>query len=123
MGDVWVCSGQSNMQFSLSGVKNAAEEIAQSDHPRIRLFTVPNVVALEPQKDTKGQWVVCDTRTARGFSAVGYFFGVDLQKALDVPIGLIDTSWGGTPAESWTSRPSLQADEELRPIVSATRPR
>ena len=117
MGDVWVCSGQSNMQFTLSGARNAAEEIAAADHPRIRLFTVPNVVALEPQKDTRGRWVECDRQTARNFSAVGYFFGVDLQKALGVPIGLIDSSWGGTPAESWTSRPSLQAHEELRPIV------
>jgi sialate O-acetylesterase len=116
-GDVWVASGQSNMQFGLSGAKDAAAEIAAADYPNIRLFTVPDTVALEPQKDTRGRWVECDPQTARNFSAVAYFFGRDLQKALDVPIGLIHTSWGGTPAESWTSLQALAAHEELRPIL------
>jgi sialate O-acetylesterase len=117
IGDVWVASGQSNMQFSLGGAQNAPEEVAAAGYPRIRLFTVPDTVALEPQKDVKGQWVECTPQTARGFSAVAYFFGRDLQKALDVPIGLIHTSWGGTPAESWTSREALAAHEELAPML------
>ena len=120
IGDVWVCSGQSNMQFGLSGVKNAAAEIPAASYPNIRLFTVPNTVAVEPQKDTKGQWSVCDPQSARNFSAVAYFFGRDLNKALDVPIGLIHTSWGGTPAESWTSRAALAADPQLAPMLQRT---
>lgn len=117
IGDVWVCSGQSNMQFGLSGVKDAPAEIAAASYPNIRLFTVPNTVALEPQKDTKGQWAACDSQTARNFSAVAYFFGRDLNKALDVPIGLIHTSWGGTPAESWISRAGLAAEPELATFI------
>jgi sialate O-acetylesterase len=105
------------MKFGLSGVNDAPAEIAAANYPNIRLFTVPNTVAIEPQKDTRGQWAECNPQTARNFSAVGYFFGRGLHQDLGVPIGLIHTSWGGTVAEAWTSREALAAHEELRPIL------
>lgn len=110
IGEVWIASGQSNMQWSLGSSKNAKEEIAAADHPLIRLFTVPTVSTLTPQSDVKGKWSVCTPQTAPGFSAVAYFFGRELQKALPgpTPVGLINTSWGGTPAQSWTSIEALE---------------
>jgi len=112
VGEVWVCSGQSNMAMTTGGVKNAAEEIAAADFPNIRLFTVARVTAQEHQPDTKGQWRACSPQTVGGFSAVGYFFGRDLHKELKVPVGLIDSSWGGTLAEAWTTVPTLKADPD-----------
>lgn len=112
VGEVWVCSGQSNMGFTLNGANHAAEEIAAANYPKIRLFTVNHVTAAEPQPDTKGQWDECSPATAPGFSAVGYFFGRDLQKAINVPVGLINSSWGGTCAEAWTTVPSMKADHD-----------
>ena len=117
VGEVWVCSGQSNMQMAVSSCLNSKEEVAAADFPKIRLFTVPNTVADAPQADCKGRWVECSPKTVGGFSAVGYFFGRELQKVLDVPVGLINTSWGGTPAESWTSKPTLESDPDLKPIL------
>lgn len=117
VGEVWVCSGQSNMAFSVQGSNNAQEEIAGAEYPMIRLLTVPRVPASEPVSDIEAQWVVCSPQTVPGFSAVGYFFGRELHKELGVPVGLINTSWGGTPAESWTTRPTLEEDPEFVPIV------
>ncbi len=119
IGTVWVCSGQSNMQWAVGQAKNAAAEIAQADYPRIRLFTVPRrVAAYEPQTDCQGSWVLCSPKTVGGFSAVGYFFGRDVHKKTDVPVGLIHTSWGGTPAEAWTSHETLAAYPALKPILT-----
>jgi sialate O-acetylesterase len=124
VGEVWVCSGQSNMEMSVNRAMNAEQDIAAANYPKIRLFTVPKKVAETPLDDIAAgpnqtvQWVECSPQTVPGFSAVGYFFGRDLYKALDVPIGLIHTSWGGTPAESWTSKETLEADPELRPIAA-----
>lgn len=115
VGEVWVCSGQSNMGMTVNGVKNATEEIAAANYPQIRLFTVNHVTAQEPQADTKGNWAECSPATVPGFSAAGYFFGRDLYKAINVPIGLINSSWGGTCAEAWTTVPSLQADPDYKP--------
>jgi len=92
VGDVWVCSGQSNMQWNVQNSINAEKEIAEAQYPMIRLFTVNHVVSDKPLKDTKGKWDECSPKTVPGFSAVGYFFGRDLYKALNVPIGLINTS-------------------------------
>jgi sialate O-acetylesterase len=117
VGDVWVCSGQSNMQWSVQGSANATEEVAAANYPQIRLFSVPQVAADAPQSDCQGAWVECSPATIPGFSAVGYFFGRELHKALNVPVGLINTSWGGTPAEAWTSRPSLETCELCTPIL------
>jgi sialate O-acetylesterase len=119
VGEVWVCSGQSNMQWSVSASNDSKAEIADaSNYPKIRLLTVPNITSDKPLNDITATWVVCDSRTSGGFSAVGYFFGRTLHKHLGVPVGLIDSSWGGTPAEAWTSRealdrvPYLKADAE-----------
>lgn len=109
VGDVWVCSGQSNMQFSVSGAINGPKEIEAADYPAIRLFFMPNVTSIVPMDDCAGRWAVCSPKTVGGFTAVGYFFGRDLHRALGVPIGLIGTSWGGTVAEAWTSASALRA--------------
>ncbi len=109
VGEVWICSGQSNMQWSVKGSANAEEEINSANFPDIRLFSVERNVSPEPieQIYTDG-WQECSPNTILDFSAVGYFFGRDLYKSLNVPIGLIHTSWGGTPAEAWTSQSMLK---------------
>ncbi|MEI9999481.1 MAG: sialate O-acetylesterase [Verrucomicrobiota bacterium] len=107
-GDVWVCSGQSNMEFPLHGAHDATTEIPKADEPQIRLFLVTKKTALQPQTDVKAAWVVCSPATVGNFSAVGYFFGRTLQHELHRPIGLIGTYWGGTPAQAWTSLAGLQ---------------
>ena len=114
IGDVWICSGQSNMEWGMGGVNNSQQEIAAANHPQIRLFTVPKRVATRPQELVSGSWQICSPQTVAGFSAVGFFFGRDLNKALDVPIGLIHTSWGGTVAEAWTSAEALNTMDGLQ---------
>jgi len=116
VGEVWICSGQSNMGFTVKGGNNAEQEIAAAKYPKIRLFTVAHVTSDTPQDDVKGQWEECSPENVGGFTAVGYFFGCDLFKALGVPVGLVNTSWGGTPAEAWTSREALEADAALKPL-------
>jgi len=118
VGEVWVCSGQSNMQWAVKSSLNAEQEIAEAKYPKLRLFSVKRVVADEPLKDTEGSWVECSPETIEWFSAAGYFFGRKLHQELDVPVGLIHTSWGGTPAESWTSKPTLESDLQLKPILN-----
>ncbi len=119
VGEVWVCSGQSNMEMGLGGVDNAKEVIAKSKNPQIRLFTVPKRIAATPQRNVRGAWLECNPQTVGGFSAVAYFFGRDLNKALNVPVGLIHSSWGGTVAEAWTSRKALEAVPELKGLANA----
>lgn len=116
-GEVWICSGQSNMQWTVNNSNNAEEEIAAAKYPNIRLFYVPRTVALEPQDDCEADWKECSPETIPGFSAVAYFFGRTLHRELNVPIGLIHTSWGGTPAESWTRREILESNDKFVPIV------
>jgi sialate O-acetylesterase len=117
VGDVWVCSGQSNMGFVLQNADDGEQEVAEADWPEMRLLGVPQVTAETPQEDFEGRWEVCRPQTARDFSAVAYFFGRSLHRELGVPIGLIDTSWGGTPAESWVPRPALQGDPNLESVL------
>jgi len=107
VGEVWVCSGQSNMQWPLSESLNAAEEIAAADHPTIRLLQVPATISDEPLANLSMRWQPCSPSTIPNFSAVGYFFGRKLNEDLGVPVGLINSSWGGTCSEAWTSRESL----------------
>ena len=122
VGDVWICSGQSNMEMGM-GVINAPDDIAKANHPNLRLFTVPQTVATAPRELTVGNWGVCTPETLTkggwgGFSAVGYFFGQNLQEMQNVPIGLIHTSWGGTVAEAWTSAEAIKASlPEFVPTV------
>ena len=113
-GDVWVCSGQSNMEWPLHSAANGAREVAEADFPNIRLFTVQKTIADRPQDDCVGQWSPCNPQSVPGFSAVGYFFGRHLHRELNVPIGLINTSWGGTVAEAWTSAKALEKMPEFK---------
>jgi sialate O-acetylesterase len=109
MGDVWICSGQSNMEWPLSASNNAEDEITRATHPRIRLFTVQKKVSTVPLSDCESEgWVVCSPETAGSFSAVAYFFGRKLNEDLDVPVGLINTSWGGTNVETWISASAIE---------------
>ncbi len=122
VGEVWVCSGQSNMAWPLHAAENGEREVARADHPHIRLFYVPEVKAHYPIKNVANRWLVCTPENVSkadrgGFSAVAYFFCRRLHKELGVPVGLIQAAWGGTPAEYWTSRETLLADPALRPLV------
>ena len=117
VGEVWVASGQSNMQWSVSRSANPEQEIAKANYPKIRLFAVPRTVADKPQEDVDAEWTATSPETIPDFSAVAYFFGRELRQQINVPIGLIHSSWGGTPAESWTSQGSLLANASLHPIV------
>jgi sialate O-acetylesterase len=112
VGEVWICSGQSNMQWPLSLAVDADLEIQAARFPKIRLITVPNRGLQEPQKTFDGKWEVCSPATVADFSAVGYFFGRQLYQTLGVPIGLIDNSWGGSACEAWVRRDLLEKDTE-----------
>jgi sialate O-acetylesterase len=114
VGEVWICSGQSNMEWKLKNSYEAVKDIQAATNPKMRLFTVAQSTAAAPLEKLRGKWEECTPETVPSFSAVGYYFGRDLQKALDVPVGLIHTSWGGTPAEAWTSKEALDAVPELR---------
>ncbi len=117
VGDVWLCSGQSNMEWPLANTIGATETLAQANFPEIRMFRVEHHTSAEPLTDLEGRWIVTTPDEAAHFSAVGYFFGRELYQRLKVPIGLIDSSWGGTPAEAWTSHEALVASPELKPIL------
>jgi sialate O-acetylesterase len=113
VGEVWLCSGQSNMDFRLNHVTNALAEIAGANFPFIRQFQVRNNVANTPQAAVKGNWMVCQPTTAGDFTAVGYFFARELHQKLGVPVGLLHSSWGGTDIEAWMSAESIAADTNL----------
>ena len=114
VGDVWLCSGQSNMEFGIGNVANPDPVIAAANDPNLRLLTIRKVIAMSPQALTSGTWAACTPETIKsqgtwnGFSAVAYFFGQKLRRDTKVPIGLILSSWGGTPAESWVSEGALR---------------
>ncbi|GIW79401.1 MAG: 9-O-acetylesterase [Gemmatales bacterium] len=103
IGEVWLCSGQSNMAWKVARAANAAEEAAAAKYPKIRMLTVPRKSAAAPANDVKANWVVCSPETVGQFSATAYFFGRKLHQELGVPVGLINSSVGGTPIEAWTS--------------------
>ena len=102
VGEVWLCSGQSNMQWSMRQSSFKNEDIPKANFPKIRLFYVPRKTAPSPVKDVTGAWNACTPKTVTNFSAVGYNFGMNLHKKLNVPVGLICSSWGGTQIEPWT---------------------
>jgi sialate O-acetylesterase len=128
VGEVWICSGQSNMEWSLAQTRDPKDVIAGSANPNIRLFDVPktpkgtpqtelgNVAEMKnpPKNRTFGKWLLCGPDTVPGFSGVGYYFGRQLQKDLKVPVGLINSSWGGTPAQRWTSKEVMESDPQLK---------
>ncbi|MCA9075379.1 MAG: sialate O-acetylesterase [Planctomycetaceae bacterium] len=117
VGEVWVCSGQSNMQWSVDRGLDPDLEAAAGHRPNIRLFRLPLVAATEPQDDVDAEWTYCTPETLPAFTAVGYNFGRTLQEVLQVPVGLIQTAWGGTRAEAWTSPEMMASVEELKPII------
>lgn len=120
IGEVWVCSGQSNMEWSSNqNLKQIIDELPNSSNNNIRLFHVPKTTSLYPQDNLEGQWKVCSPESLKGFSAIGYFFGKKLQHDLNVPIGLINASWGGTPAETWTPDDKVAEDAELKKAASS----
>ncbi len=115
LGEVWICSGQSNMEMPVAnrgggyrGVANSEEEIAAANFPKIRFFTVRNTLSAQPRTDCRGEWLTCDPASVAEFSAVGYFFGRDLHRELDVPVGVISADWGGTRVEAWMSEAGLR---------------
>ena len=115
IGEVWVCSGQSNMEFRLNSAIHAKDEIAAANLPNIRLFTVAQKVSQTPVEDLdNGEWLVCTPSNAPAFSAVGFFFGRYLNQELKVPVGLINTSWGGTVAETWSSKQTIENDPDFK---------
>lgn len=118
VGEVWICSGQSNMEWSVSRSLNSKEEIAAAKYPKIRLFNVPgHITAARPQEKVPGAWEPCNPDMIPGFSAVGYFFGRKLHDELRVPIGLVGSNWGGTRIEPWTSLAGFQSVPELKEIA------
>jgi sialate O-acetylesterase len=119
VGDVWLASGQSNMQYSLKGVANAVDALAHADEPEIRLCAIGNTTALEPVKDHGARWALCTAKSASSFSAVAYFFAKDLHADLKVPIGVIGAYVAGTPAQSWTNVEALKSAPELGHYVEA----
>lgn len=118
VGDVWLCGGQSNMEWTVRNSHDAEMEIAAADHPLIRHFKVAKRIAAEPIKGLSGEWVISTPETAGDFTAVGYFFARRLQTDLGVPIGLLNSNWGGTPVEAWLP-PSHVQDPDLAIAVAS----
>ena len=119
IGEVWVCSGQSNMEMPMKGyfnqpISGSNEYIATSSNDRIRLITIPRLTSLTPLTDFEGRWVLCEPETVSQFSATAYFFGLMLNRALNVPVGLICTAWGGTRIEPWISEAGLKSFEWVK---------
>ncbi len=117
VGEVWICSGQSNMEWKVAGAQNFEAEKAAANYPKLRHFGVTKKTSNSPLSTCGGSWQVCTPETVGGFTAVGYFFGRKLLQELDVPIGLLHTSWGGTPAEAWTSNGALTGNEKLNHVI------
>jgi sialate O-acetylesterase len=118
IGDIWVCSGQSNMEWIVRNTNNSAQEIANANYPKIRLLTIPKNLQLSPVEDVAAiKWSVCSPETVGDFSAVGYYFGRDIFKETNVPIGLINTSWGGTVVEAWISEDFAKRDEAIKNVI------
>jgi sialate O-acetylesterase len=113
VGEVWICSGQSNMEWPMTQVDNPKMEIDSADYPKIRLFHARHKKSDREVDDVVGKWEACSPTSVPNFSAVAYFFGRHLHKELNAPVGLIECAWGGTPAEHWTPSASFQADSAL----------
>jgi sialate O-acetylesterase len=114
IGEVWVCSGQSNMEWSYyQGLKDIRAELPTCYNKNIRFFHIAKTTADYPQDDVKARWEICDSTTIKQFSAVGYFFGKKINQQLNVPVGLINSSWGGTPAETWVPQSKVTSDPIL----------
>lgn len=122
LGDVYLCSGQSNMEWPVKDALNGEEEVKAASFPQIRLFEVQKAIARQPMEDTgPGKWTICQANTIKNFSAVAYFFGRELTQSIDVPIGLIHASWGGAKIKPWISPASLAALAKFQQALEATR--
>jgi sialate O-acetylesterase len=125
VGDVWLCSGQSNMAMTVNRVRNAKEEIPSAKFPLIRHIRIPNVTAGSPRDDTRAKgmkWTVCSPNTAPGFTAAGFFFARKLHRELEIPIGLLHSSWGGTMIEPWTAPEGFAMVPELKALSDRLKP-
>lgn len=118
VGDVWLCAGQSNMQWGLGGIIDGKEIVAASTNPQIRLLQIPRVWSREPQRSVPAQWRHCEPGSSGGFTAVGYLVGRDIQAAVDVPVGLVNISWGGCRVESMSSLESFRLIESLTAVAA-----
>ncbi len=123
VGEVWICSGQSNMEWPLSLTASPSPEILRANHPGIRFFHVPRRTADRPQKDVEAKWTRCTPETAAPFSAVAYYFGLELHQKVGVPVGLIEAAWGGTAIEPWTPPAGLQIVPETMTIIEELKTR
>jgi sialate O-acetylesterase len=119
VGEVWLCSGQSNMGMTVARSNDAEEEIAAAKYPSIRLFSVPLLGTQEPQYDCKGAWAECSPETVGNFTAVGYFFGREIHQEIDVPVGLINCSWGGSSCGAWIKRSVLEVDSRYQSMLKS----
>lgn len=117
VGEVWICSGQSNMQWSVNASNDPDLEKAAAKFPKIRLVTVPNVGTQEAQFTFNGKWAACTPETVANFSAVGYFFGRQIHQTTDVPVGLINVAWGGSACEAWIKRDLLAGNERYKKLM------
>ncbi|HRJ71556.1 MAG TPA: sialate O-acetylesterase [Terrimicrobiaceae bacterium] len=116
VGDVWLCSGQSNMAWPVKASRNFAEESAAANYPQIRCFRVETKTLPQPSETASGHWETCSPATVGAFTGVGYFFARDLHQALQIPIGVIDASYGGTPVEAWMSGDALRSNPEFSAV-------
>jgi sialate O-acetylesterase len=120
IGEVWVCSGQSNMEWPVREAMNADTEIQNANYPEIRHFTVQKSISTKPESDvTGGDWKICSPQTVGDFTAVGYFFAREVYQKTKIPIGLVHTSWGGTHSETWTSRIAFEQSDEFKNMIAA----
>jgi len=117
VGEVWLCSGQSNMEWPLSSVASPTPEILRAGHPNLRLFQVPKRTADRPKDDVEAKWAACTPETVRPFSAIAYYYGLELHEKLGVPVGLIESAWGGTDIEPWTPPAGFAAVPETKPLL------
>jgi sialate O-acetylesterase len=113
VGEVWLCAGESNMEYKVMAARNGQEEMADAELPMVRVFKVKHALSEKPQADCEGAWVVCDPDTAKDFSAIGFFFARELNRRLRVPVGVIESAWGPSPAEAWTPQAALEKNPAL----------
>jgi sialate O-acetylesterase len=118
VGEVWLCSGQSNMEWSVARCGDAEKEIAEATRPTIRLYTVKRATSSEPLRELQGSWEVCSPETVKDFSATAYYFGRELSRHLGVPIGLVHSSWGGTPVEAWIAPQDLREEPRAQSLLA-----
>jgi sialate O-acetylesterase len=123
IGEVWLCSGQSNMEWSAAmGINNAEEEIKNANYPDIRFFSVYHATSIYPQDHFTGEWTACTSESMRNFSVIAYLYAKKLHEVLGVPVGVINSSWGGTPAEAWMPEEVIEKDDFLRQAATFQKP-